>query len=47
MAVADALVIDISDAIEVELRRVLREDFPGAYRLNDVSERLRKKAYES
>ncbi len=27
MAVADALVIDISDAIEVELRRVLREDF--------------------
>src|SRR5215475_13156054 len=42
MARAGTLEIDISDAIESELLRVLREDFNwDGYRINDLSQRLR------
>ena len=43
MARAGTLEVDISDAIEQELSRVLRVDFKwDGYRINDLSQRLRK-----
>src|SRR5579863_1821284 len=43
MAEAGALVIDISNHIEKELLRVLREDFDwDGYRIHDLSQRLWK-----
>jgi len=43
MARAGTLQIDISDAIERELFRILREDFSwDGNRINDLSQRLRK-----